>query len=794
MRPKLAATIFLRGVRRQAHILRCLLLGLALSFLASSLQAQVPAPAPVTVLKIVVTNVGPQTVSTALTKANIRVKEGDAYNRSSIDDDVRNLYATGYFLNIRVAEERSPEGVNLIYVLQGKPKLTDIVLVGNKKISTSKLKKKLTSKIGEPLDERKLFADAQEIKKLYQKKGYPQTTVEYKLNVEERFGRGTATMEISETPKVRIDDVVFDGASAFTQKKLRKALKTRRHWWLSWITQSGTLKDEQLEDDKEKLAEFYADAGYIDFELKEVKYEYLTDRKLVLHFVISEGRRYKVGAVQFKGLSLFSTAEVGKKLKMNVDSIFTPKGLTKDIEAIQDIYGAKGYIDARVIARKAPNTQTGTMDLVYELDEGDKSFIEKIEIKGNIKTKDRVIRRELAVSPGEVFDSVKVKLSKQRLEGLTYFERVDTQPEPTDVPDRKNLVIAVTEKNTGNFTIGAGFSSVDSILGFVEVSQSNFDLFNPPWFMGAGQKMRLRVSIGDLRRDYSVSFIEPWFLGKKLQFSTDLYHLEKDYVSLNDYYNERRTGARLGLTRALGSDFLIGGVSYTIENVGIVDVIPTAPQFIKQEEGNRMVSKVGTSLAYDTRNNALLPDKGQRTEFRTELAGGPLGAETDYYRFELGTHWYFKGFAEGNVLEVMARGGVVEHYGDSPYVPFYDRFYLGGIDTLRGYRYREVGPREGGEATGGDTYWFGSVEYSIPIIDRVRFAFFYDIGMVYPDAFSFSTGGHNTGFYNDNYGFGLRLNLPIGPLKLDYGIPINSSPDNKSSGRFQFSAGYTREF
>ena len=794
MRRKLAARIFLRGVRRQAYILRCLLLGWALSCLASGLQAQVAAPAPVAVLKIVVTNVGPQTVSTALTKANIRVKEGDAYNRSSIDDDVRNLYATGYFLNIRVAEERSPEGVNLIYVLQGKPKLTDIVLVGNKKLSTSKLKKKLTSKIGEPLDERKLFADVQEIKKLYQKKGYPQTTVEYKLNVEERFGRGTATIEINETLKVRIDDVVFDGASAFTQKKLRKALKTRRHWWLSWITQSGTLKDEQLEDDKEKLAEFYADAGYIDFELKEVKYEYLTDRKLVLHFVISEGRRYKVGAVQFKGLGLFSTPEVGKKLKMNVESIFTPKGLTKDIEAIQDLYGAKGYIDARVIARKAPNTQTGTMDLVYELDEGDKSFIEKVEIKGNIKTKDRVIRRELAVSPGEVFDSVRVKLSKQRLEGLTYFERVDTQPEPTDVPDRKNLVIAVTEKNTGNFTIGAGFSSVDSILGFVEVSQSNFDLFNPPWFMGAGQKMRLRLSIGDLRREYAATFIEPWFLGKKLQFSTDLYHVEKDFVSLEDYYNERRTGARLGLTRALGSDFLIGGVSYTIENVGIVNVAPFAPPFIRQEEGYTLVSKVGTSLAYDTRNNALLPDKGQRTELRTEVAGGPLGGQSDFYRFELGTHWYFKGIWEGNVLEAMARGGVVDSYGGSTYVPFYDRFYLGGIDTLRGYEYRAVGPRQGGEATGGDTYWFGSVEYSVPIIDRVRFAFFYDIGMVYPNAYSFSTGGSNTGFYNDNYGFGLRLNLPIGPLKLDYGIPINSSPANKSSGRFQFSAGYTREF
>ena len=207
-----------------------------------------------------------------------------------------------------------------------------------------------------------------------------------------------------------------------------------------------------------------------------------------------------------------------------------------------------------------------------------------------------------------------------------------------------------------------------------------------------------------------------------------------------------------------------------------------------------MVSKAGTSLAYDTRNNALLPDKGQRTEFRTELAGGPLGAETDFYRLELGTHWYFKGLAEGNVLEVMARTGVVESYGDSTYVPFYDRFYLGGIDTLRGYQYREVGPQQGGEATGGDTYWFASVEYSIPIIDRVRFAFFYDIGMAYPSAWSFSTGGFNTGSYNDNYGVGLRLNLPIGPLKLDYGIPINSAPNNDSNGRFQFSAGYTREF
>ena len=187
------------------------------------------------------------------------------------------------------------------------------------------------------------------------------------------------------------------------------------------------------------------------------------------------------------------------------------------------------------------------MDLTYEIEEGPKSVIEKIEIKGNTKTKDRVIRRELAVSPGETFDMTRVKLSKARLENLRYFDRVEAQPEPTEVsPERKNLVISVNEINTGNFSIGAGFSSVDSILGFVEVTQGNFDLFHPPWFQGGGQKLRLRAQIGARREDYEVTFIEPWLFGRKLQFSTDLYHRELRFVSLNDLYNLRRTGARLG--------------------------------------------------------------------------------------------------------------------------------------------------------------------------------------------------------------------------------------------------------
>ncbi len=747
------------------------------------------------VLGITITNVGPQNASDALVRAHMRVHEGDNYNIRMVDDDVQNLLKTGYFLNVQVTEARQPEGVRLTYMLQAKPKLTDIVFKGNKKYTEKRLLKTVTSKIGDPLDERKLFSDAQAIKSKYQKAGYPKTEVKYTTKIEELSGRGSVTFEVVESPKVIITQVTFDGASKFTQRKLRKQIKTRRHWMFSFITGSGVLKDDQLDEDREKLADFYRNEGYIDFELKDIKYDYTNPKHVKLHLEINEGQQYKVGAVAFEGTKLYTTNAIAKDLKMDVGKTFTPKGLNRDIEIVQDKYGKQGYIDTRIAAHKSPNIETGTMDLKYHVEEGDQSFIEKIEIKGNAKTKDKVIRRELSVTPGEVFDMTEVKRSKRRLEGLNYFTEqggVDMTPEPTDIPNRKNLLVTVEERNTGNFSIGAGFSSIDSVLGFVELSQGNFDIAKPPFFMGAGQKWRMKAAFGASRQDYEITWIEPWFLEKKLQLGVDLYHRQLNFVSTADLYDERRTGARLSLARALGTENLIGTVSYTIENVGIVNVDHArASQIIIDEEGNRLVSKVGMSLAYDTRNNVLQPEKGQRTELLTEVAGGPFGGETDFYKMEFRTAWYFKGFDDGHVLEMIGRTGVVKEYGDSTRVPLFDRWFLGGLYSLRGYKYRGVGPRDTtNEPIGGDTYWFASAEYSIPIIERLRFAMFYDIGMVYSSAYDW-----NIKNFNDDVGIGVRLNLPIGPLRLDYGIPINDVPGvNSSHGRFQFGVGYTREF
>jgi outer membrane protein insertion porin family len=390
---------------------------------------------------------------------------------------------------------------------------------------------------------------------------------------------------------------------------------------------------------------------------------------------------------------------------------------------------------------------------------------------------------------------------------------VDLRPEATDPPiaGRKNLIVNVEEETTGNFMLGVGFSSVDALVGYAEVTQGNADLFHPPTFTGAGQKLRLFVQLGTKRQDYELSFVEPWFLNRKLSFGVDLYRHQWNFESPNNIYNEDRTGMRLSLTRALWSDFLIGSVSYTIEDVGISlnsgfhgDETPplpfgtqrNVPNAILDQTGDHAYQRFGTTLAYDTRNSAQLPNHGQRTEIDPEISIG----DTTYYKVEAKTAWYFPGLFKGHVIEAVGRAGIADSLSSGD-VPFYDRYYLGGLYSLRGFRYRNISPREtphfGGvpeEPIGGDSSWMGSVEYSLPIFEKdngpsVRFAMFYDVGDVGAQPYSFS------GNFNDNWGFGLHINIPkLGPLRLEYGVPINHDQYNGRSGRFQFGAGFSRPF
>jgi outer membrane protein insertion porin family len=775
---------------------------------------------------------GPATVSEQFIRSHIRTKAGDVYRANATQDDIKTLYATGQFYNIRITLDQADDGgVVLTYVVQVNPRLTDIKIEGNKKLSDSKIRKKITVKTGQPLDQQKLFTDSQEIQKLYEKYGYAGTPVKPVVNIDELAGRGTVTFEITEAPKIKIKDVEFIGAAAFTQRELRKEIKTRRHWMWSWITGSGVFKEDDFQDDREALADFYHSHGYLDFEIKDVKFDHPKANTLVIRFYLYEGRQYKVGSVTFTGNKLFNTEEIrgglqavhnfehskaklgSHGLPMDAGDIFTPDGLSKDTQAMEDFYGSKGYLDvvqgASLRVVRIPNVDTGTMDLEFQIKEGQKSYVEKIDIRGNLKTKDKVIRRELAISPGEVFDMVHVKISKQRLEGLQYFDKVDLRPEPTDPPiaGRKDLIVNVEEQNTGNFMLGAGFSSVDSLVGYAEVTQANFDLFHPPTFTGGGERLRLFVQLGTQRQDYELTFTEPWFLNRKLSFGVDLYRHQWDFESPNNIYTDTRTGTRLSLTRALWSDFLIGSVSYTVEDVGISlnsgwSATPPSnvPSAILEQVGDEVFQRIGVSLAYDTRNSTQLPNHGQRTEIDPQLSVG----NTTYYKIELKSAWYFPGLFKGNVIEAVGRAGIADGLSGGD-VPFYDRYYLGGLYSLRGFKYRSIAPRDPNyypgnpngypnEPIGGDSYWFGSVEYSLPIFEKdngpgVRFALFYDVGSVGSGTDTF--GGN----FDDNWGVGLHINIPkLGPLRLEYGIPIHHDQYNNGSGQFQFGAGYRREF
>ena len=799
---------------------------------------------------ILITNIGPAAASTNLVLANIHVKAGDTYDPKVVFEDIPNLYATGLFANIQITDRRTSDGVELTYILRGKPRVTAINFTGNTKFSNAKLLKKVTSKVGAPFDELTLLKDTQAIEKLYESKGYVHTTVRYEeVNLDQAAGRAGVLFQVTETPKILIKDVEFPGAQDFTQSKLRGVLKTRRHWMFSWITSSGVFKDDDFDEDMDKLADFYRNQGYIDFEVKATNFIRPTPRTMIIQIVVDEGRQYRVGSVTFKGNDKFTVDQISAGIKLRHDRerlktkigehgleadtgmVFKPDALNHDLESIQDFYGSKGYIggylnppQGGVRVNQIPNTETGTIDLEYQVDEGDRSRIEKIDIQGNTKTKDRVIRRELLVSPGEVFDMVRVKNSQHRLEQMGYFVpdsvRVEPQADPGNLPsDAKNLVITVQEQSTGNVSVGAGYNTVESVTGFVSVEEDNFDLGKPPYFIGTGggQKLLMKATVGTLLQDYELNFIEPWFLGRHLQLSTSLYDTVSDYASLDSLYDVGRAGVKVGLTRALGSERLLGNINYNLEQVDIFNINTNAPNDILSQGGHTLLNRFGLGLTYDTTEDVELPNHGSRTSLSSVLT---VSSESSYVKTELSTGWYFKGLATGHVLEVVGKIGVAKPLGSED-VPFFDRYYLGGPGDLRGYDYTAVGPRQVTqdgltyEPIGGDTYWLGSLEYSVPIIDHLRFAVFYDIGNL--SAKPFNNGGYsvigeqndqlinnpaqgftqnypgNTGTYSDDYGLGLRLNIPhIGPLRLDYGIPIHHDPFSGNTGRFNFSAGFTR--
>jgi len=730
---------------------------------------------------------GPQTTNESVVRANIRTKEGERYAQSQSDEDVRQLYATGFFSNVRIYTEPAEDGVKVIVLVQGKSKIKEVKFKGNQEFSESKLMKQVKSKAGDTLSERQVAEDANAILEFYEKEGFQKVKVSFEVTPDELTGRSIVTFVVNEGKQIKIEEINFEGNEHVEDAKLRKVMQTKTYFWLlSWITKKGYLREDVFDDDKHRIVDYYKSLGYIDAEVKDVKFDYPSADAMDVTIFVYEGKQYKVGDVKISGNKLYATDVLDGQIKMKPGSTFTPGGMQDDLKSIKDYYGARGYIDTSVKAIRTPNVTSGMMDIAYEISEGDLVYIDKIEISGNVKTKDKVIRREVAVKPGEVYNAVKVDASKQRLENLGYFSRVSASPEQTDVPNRRNLLISVEEQRTGEISFGVGFSSVDSLLGFVELKQGNFDIASPPGFTGAGQKFRVRAQYGLQRQDYIISFTEPWFMNEQLAVGGDLFYNQADYLS--SFYNERRFGGDVRVSRGI-DEFMAVDFMYKYEIIDIFDIATNASQVLQQEQGERSKSSVFLAFTRDERDSVFLPSKGYKLQVFTELAGGPLAGQTDLYKFGvLAQKFFLMPWEEKHILSFNFSATTVDRYGDSNRVPIFDRLFLGGAYDLRGFNYRDISPVDSsGEPIGGRTSSFLQTEYSLPVIERVRFAVFHDIGMVAAKSWHVETDKNS--LFSD-VGVGLRLNLPIGPINLDFGVPVITNSENESTGKFNFSAGY----
>src|SRR5438270_1416818 len=501
---------------------------------------------------------------------------------------------------------------------------------------------------------------------------------------------------------------------------------------------------------------------------------------MIITIVISEGPQYHVRKLTITSYQHTTEPKVRTLLKMKEGSVYSPKQLRDDAKAVADAYGSGGYVDL-VITPEGTPAGTGLIDVHYTIEESVRSFVNRVNIEGNTRTKDKVIRREVLVAPGDVFNTVRVDTTKKRLENLGYFAKVETYPEDTDIPGRKDLTILVQEKRTGSLSFGGGYSTIDQLVGFAELTQGNFDLFNWPSFTGGGQKFRLRVQYGTQRKDFVLALTEPYFLDRRLSLSGQLFYNEANYLSSE--YDQRNYGFLIEMRKPINAS-MYATFGYKLQDVDIFNVSASASEVIQSAKGSFVESEFLTSLVFDRRDNALLTRRGQRITLSPYVAGGFLGGDVQIYGWDLEGSQYFH-FPFDTILLINGEVATVNTWGSGDSVPLFERLYLGGSNNLRGFPFREIGPKdENGEPLGGQTMSRATIEFTFPIIEKARGAIFYDTGFVNSDAWSF---GFN--HIASDIGVGLRLDLPIGPLRLDYGYPIQRDGYN-GGGHFNFNVGY----
>ncbi len=711
---------------------------------------------------------GNRRIETGTIKSKIRVREGDTVSASILRENLKAIYGMGYFRDVQIETEDFEGGLKVIFIVEEKPFVAEVNIEGNEEITTDKLKEEITITSYTFIDERSIKENTEKLRAYYEKEGFYHVRI---IPVIKTLApdRVSILFYIEEGKKVSIKLIMFEGNKVFTEKRLRKVIKTKKKWLFSWLDGSGIYKKEEAFDDLERIREFYLNNGYIEAQIGEPRVSLSEDRRwITLTIPISEGEQYRIRNINVSGNTIFIAKELLEKLELKPGDIFNRGVFRKDMTVISDMYGEKGYVFMDVSPYFSPDPVARLLDIALNIEERNKVKVGKINILGNEATRDKVIRREIRLNEQETINTMALKRSYQRLNNLNFFESVEITTEQVD-RETLDLNIKVKDKPTGTFSIGGGYSSIDRWIGQTEISQGNL--------FGRGQLLKAKGEFSSRRTNYSLSFREPWLLDTPTSGTISLFDQEREYYE----YKRKNRGFSLSLGRSF-REYYGGNIAYTWEKVRIFDVQSTASQRIKDEEakGELLTSTVGMTFYRDTRDNFLDPHEGSENTISVEYAGGYLGGDNAFGKYTYGSAWYFPLF--WNTV-IMFRGKI--GYAEGLWgreLPLNERFFVGGINTVRGFDFGEAAKDKD---LGGNKELIFNAEYSLPLVPEamLKGVLFFDAGYAYDNDEGFAIGKLRYGA-----GGGFRWISPIGPLRLEWGYNLDPEPGEKQS-RWDFSIG-----
>ncbi len=724
------------------------------------------------------------TVSEVVVRGNRRIdsaailnavssKAGERLDSDRTDADIRSIFNLGQFRDVQVSTEPGSAGLVLVFSVVEKPIIREVRFEGNEALKQEKLLEGLPIRRNAVFSQKDLDAAVLKLTKQYQDEGY--YLVQVQPRVEQRSDTEyLVTLQIVEGKKIRISTISFEGNTAFSPRKLRGVIETSEEWFMSWLTGAGTYKEEVLRNDALLIADHYMNNGYINVKVGEPKVKLSEDRESLEVLVsITEGDQYRIGSIAFSGDVLYPEAEIRKKLKSEVGEVFSRKNLREDIGTLTDMTADKGYAFNNVNPLTKQDQEKKQLELTFDVEKGDLVYIERITIAGNGKTRDKVVRREMRLLEGELYSATGFKRSKQNLMNTGYFEEANVASVKGSSADKLNINVDLKEKATGAFTIGGGYSSLDGMILQGSISQSNF--------LGLGLKANASASLGGSSNTYSVGLTDPYFLDSKWTLGADIYRSEREW---DDYYL-RRTGFDIKAGYPI-SDYVGTFLMYKYEMKDVYEYTDAWKQAHDQYGndlypiGQSTTSAIYASITHNNTDYRFDPSTGMVNSFSLEYAG--LGGDNKYVREVLDNTIYYPLWWKFVVSTKLVLGAVQEAGGK---VPLDERFYLGGIGTLRGYEARTIGERDQfGNYIGGEKELFGNVELKFPLLSEfgVKGVAFFDYGNAWD-------GGFRPPKVLMSYGGGIRWASPMGPLRLEYGIPINPNPGESTSGRFEFAIG-----